>query len=324
MSRSRAAARTVARRCWCGSSEARPLWAVTTPEGRFRYVRCNGCDVVAQWPQASDEALTRAYSAEYYGASREKFAGPIARLVSRFQQGRALRVRDELRTHGPQARILDIGCGNGGFLLQLRELGFRNLEGTEWTSQSAARVPKRSGIQVHVGDLLQLELKPKSYNAIIIWHVLEHLRDPESTLRRCHDLLKPGGLLFLAFPNHESTQAQRYGRHWFHLDPPRHLHGFGPTSLAALFRATHFHLHDVTTFSFEQDPYGWIQSQLNQWGFSRERAYSTLKRTGDHGLVQRLEDLALLAALTPFGVGASLIAAAMDRGGTLQVIAQKD
>jgi hypothetical protein len=81
---------------------------------------------------------------------------------------------------------------------------------------------------------------------------------------------------------------------------------------------------EMGSFSLEQDPFGWIQSELNAWGFPRERAYATLKRTGKHGQLERLIDMALIALLAPYGLAASVIAALVDRGGTLSIVAQKD
>jgi SAM-dependent methyltransferase len=250
--------------------------------------------------------------------------GPIAKFVGRFQRKRAEAVAASISRHGPSARVLDIGCGNGGFLSALGELGIKNLEGTEYSEAAARRVAPRAGIKVHVGDLLDLNLPPKHYAAITMWHVLEHVRDPHATLLRCKEILKPGGQIHIALPNQDSNQARRFGKHWFHLDPPRHLHGFGPTSMVRLLRRSGFNMVDLNTFSFEQDPYGWIQSLLNTKGFPRDRAYATLKRVGKHGNAERLTDLALVALLVPYGVAAAVLSPLVDRGGTLTLVAQKD
>jgi len=315
---------TLQRACWCGSTTARIAFQFRHEGTPLRYVRCSGCNVLAQWPQIDDARLAKAYAPEYYGKSRTKFVGPIAKAVGWFQMGRARTVAGLLEQHGKSARILDVGCGNGGFLANMHSLGFRNLEGTEFSPDSAKRVPQGLGIRVHVGDLTQLPLPDRTYDAITICHVLEHVRDPQATLSTCYRILKPGGRLYIAVPNQDSTQAIRYGRHWFHLDPPRHLFGFGPVSLSQLLRTTGFNRDNLSTFSLEQDPYGWIQSALNKAGFPRDRAYSTLKRTGKHTNAQRLTDLALVALLTPMGLAASALSSLFNRGGTLMVTATKD
>ena len=68
----------------------------------------------------------------------------------------------------------------------------------------------------------------------------------------------------MSMPNAESAQAQRYGTHWFHHDPPRHLFGFGPHSLTHLLEDAGFRVENISTWSLEQNPFGEIQSTLNQ------------------------------------------------------------
>jgi SAM-dependent methyltransferase len=320
--------RRVRRHCWCGCKSARLISVIEMEDGeRFPLVQCLQCKVHALHPAPTDEQLMKYYSAEYYGKSRKKFVGPIARFVERFQQGRSRQVAWYLRTWKPAnetkpQRILDVGCGNGGFLLQMRRAGYE-VEGTEWTRQSAKRVPGMRGVPIHVGDLLDIDLPPESFDAITLWHVFEHLRAPDLTLEKIHRLLKPGGLLFLAMPNHESWQAWRFGTNWFHLDPPRHLHGFGVKSLLVLLTIKQFQWLRVTTFSLEQNPYGFLQSILNAFGYPRDRAYSVLKGTSRDPLEKRLKDLALVVLLTPFALIYSTVESLAGAGATMTVIAQK-
>src|SRR5690606_6712860 len=131
------------------------------------------------------EQLMPFYASEYYGKTRRKFVGPVGDLIEYFQSGRARHVAAEL----PQgARILDVGCGNGGFLIRMAERGFL-AEGTEWTHKSAARIPQDERLKVHVGDLLDLDLEEGAYDAVSLWHVFEHLAAPAETLAEIHRLL---------------------------------------------------------------------------------------------------------------------------------------
>jgi len=287
-------------------------------DDRFRLARCAGCGVYTLVPMPTPGQLSRYYAEEYYGATRRKFVGPLADLVEWFQQGRARMVSARL---APDARVLDVGCGNGGFLLGMKARGFR-AEGTEWTPESARRIPAEAGIPVHVGDLLEIDLAEGSFDAITLWHVFEHLAQPAETLEKIHRLLKPGGLLFLSMPNHESWQAERHGRHWFHLDPPRHLHGFGVRSLEGLLSSREFSVLHRHTWSLEQNPYGWLQSFLNASGFPRDRAYAALKGTA-HNSGTRLLDLALVFLLAGPSVVLSVIESLAGRGGTMTFVARR-
>jgi len=308
------------RACWCGGEEARFLYEMTSEVGdRFSAYGCTACGVAFLHPPPSPQRLATAYAADYYGASGRKFSGPIGAVVRWAQGGRARWVRRQVKAGG---RVLDVGCGNGGFVRQLRELGLE-AEGTEWSEASAARARGESGVPVHVGDLLELDLAPASYDAVVLWHVFEHLPQPSETLAKVHELLVPGGLLFLAMPNMESWQATIFGPNWFHWDPPRHLHNFGHRSLARLLGLRGFDMVATSTWSFEQNPYGFIQSCLNEIGFPRERAYSVLKGTGGGSRMQRLLDLAMLATLAPPGLLAAITEWAAGRGGTLTLVARR-
>ncbi len=289
-------------------------------DGIVRLVRCPRCGLAALVPRPTEAVLRRWYDAGYYGAEhRRKFVGPLARAVARFQRGRA---RLAARCVPERGRLLDVGCGDGGFLQEMRRLGFVT-EGTERTAESAARVPAAPGLRVYVGDLLDLDLPAEAYDVVTLWHVLEHLPEPEATLRCIHGLLRPGGKLLLSLPNAESWQARLFGRHWFHHDPPRHLYAFGPPTLVALLRRVGFVVEGTSTFSLEQNPYGVMQSALNALGFPRDRAYDLLKGLRPATRSTRLLDLALLGILAPPALAFALVESMAGRGGTMLVSARR-
>lgn len=308
------------RRCWCGASMAQcvGMFDDESVEPRWPLVQCCGCGVLALCPQPTNEELAAAYSGEYYGSSPRKFIAPIAALVGLSQGGRARLVARRL---GKGGRVLDVGCGNGGFLVQMQRRGFV-VEGTEWTADSAARVPKEANIPVHVADLLDMNLAAHSFDAVTLWHVFEHLRRPDETLRKIRSLIKPGGWLFLSLPNAESAQARRYGTHWFHHDPPRHLFGFGPHSLTQLLQDTGFRVETISTFSLEQNPFGEIQSALNARSSPRDRLYAQLKGRSEDSFRTRLGGMIGLLALVLPAIVRSTIESARGEGATMTIQAR--
>jgi 2-polyprenyl-3-methyl-5-hydroxy-6-metoxy-1,4-benzoquinol methylase len=290
-----------------------------TEGGSFALIECDGCGAQLLHPQPSDAQLVAAYASDYYGASRRKFIWPISSLVGVFQSRRARMAAKWLARGG---KILDIGCGNGGFLLQMKSMGFA-VEGTEWSAQSAARVPADANIAVHVGDLLSLDLSAHSFDLITLWHVFEHLRDPQRALERLGELLAPGGTLIMSMPNAESWQARSFGTNWFHHDPPRHLFAFGRSSLTQLLEITGFEVRGFHSFSMEQNPYGFIQSVLNGWGFPRDRAYTTLKGLSKQALGTRVTDVSMVGLLTLPAVAHSIVEAMAGHGATMTLVAQR-
>lgn len=300
----------------CGAEAPSPCFTATAQSGeRFDFLQCKRCGTVCHAVPPDGETLARAYGAEYYGGTRRKFIGPIASLVEYFQGGRARLVS----RHIPAGRrVLDVGCGNGGYLAQMAGRGFA-AEGTEWTAESASRVAE--GISVHVGDLTTMNL-PGSYEAISAWHVFEHLADPGATLDKMRELLSPTGRLFLSMPNQASWQARLFGPHWFHLDPPRHLYNFGRAGLKGMLERHGFEVLESHTWSLEQNPYGWIQSALNAAGRPREEAYSVLKGTANVSMPRRGANIAAVALLAGPALLASLLESCCGAGGTMTFVAR--
>ena len=133
------------------------------------------------------------------------------------------------RWPGSGARVLDIGCGNGSFLWQMRSLGWE-VCGVEPDPQSASHA-RTAGLDVRAGLLQQQSFPEAHFDGITMTHVIEHLHEPMDTLRRCWKLLKPGGQITAATPNIGSRGHQVFGVNWFALMPPTHLVLFTENSL---------------------------------------------------------------------------------------------
>jgi SAM-dependent methyltransferase len=139
---------------------------------------------------------------------------------------------------GKGARVLDIGCGNGRLLLQLRSAGWE-VSGIEPDGKSAAQAVA-AGLEVRTGWLKPGDWPNGHFDAITMNHVIEHLHDPADVLRICAQVLKPGGVISIATPNFASRGHQTFGRDWVPLDAPRHLVLFTPDSLRKVLQASGF------------------------------------------------------------------------------------
>lgn len=129
----------------------------------------------------------------------------------------------------PGNRLLDIGCGNGDFLVRAKDGGWET-EGVE-PDPEAAEVARSRGIKVHVGTVDAMRDQNERFDGITLSHVIEHVYDPVALLRECCKLLKPGGWVWIDTPNIESLGHMRFGKNWLGLDPPRHLMIFNRSSL---------------------------------------------------------------------------------------------
>lgn len=144
-------------------------------------------------------------------------------------------------------QLLDVGCGNGELLAQMRGLGWL-VSGLDFDHHAVSAARDR-GLDVIEGGIDELQHRPASYSAIHLSHVVEHLYDPEIALRRCFDLLLPGGFLVVVTPNVLSLGRKVFGRDWRGLEPPRHLHLFRPSNLGAVIGEAGFKVETLRTSS---------------------------------------------------------------------------
>lgn len=168
--------------------------------------------------------------------SAETLGPALATLVPAVRAGAERYVRSLSQREG--GRLLEIGCGNGGFLARMRDLGRRGT-GIEPDPDavSAARI---AGLDVRRGELTPESVPAGSFEAATMSHVIEHVHEPRILLESAFRALRPGGTLWIATPNLTASGHRRYGRDWLHLDPPRHLVLFTIGSLARLVRAVGF------------------------------------------------------------------------------------
>lgn len=262
----------------CGSAEReRWLDGLTdrifrAAPGRWTLWRCRTCSAATLDPRPTATSIGRAYSAYYTHAGparqllvpgdlpgqalkRAMFLSHYARQFghrvpgalplgwlafawNRRRSARAAQMIRHLPPPAPGARLLDVGCGNGGFLRIARAFGY-TASGSEFDPK-AAQVAREQGFEIFEGDWSQAPIAPGSIDQITLHHVIEHLYRPVDALRRMREWLRPGGRIWLQTPNADSRGAQRYGVDWRGLEPPRHLVLFTPTSLQRALEAAGF------------------------------------------------------------------------------------
>ncbi len=158
-------------------------------DGR-RIVFCNACGHRWMW---TSEAEQRQIEEAVY---TDQYAGYRADHV--FEQGiRTLLDAEIVPRLPPRARILDVGCGAGDFMAAAKERGL-DPTGID-VSEGAARLCRDKGLKASSGDFLKDELGT-DFDAVTMWDVVEHLRDPGAFFERTRGLLRSGGLFIGKVP----------------------------------------------------------------------------------------------------------------------------
>lgn len=126
-----------------------------------------------------------------------------------------------------RGRLLDVGCGNGEFMAFMRDLGWQ-VTGVEPDLAAVRAAKDLFGLEVLHGYLEDTNLPQTSFDAITMNHIIEHVPDPNETLRECFRLLKEEGQLIMVTPNTYSLGHVNFAMDWRGLEPPRHLHLYNP------------------------------------------------------------------------------------------------
>lgn len=134
----------------------------------------------------------------------------------------------------PRAPLLDVGCGNGAFLLLAQSLGFDPV-GLEPDNNAAANA-RAGGLEVRSGILPDSRLPANYFEHVTLNHVFEHLHRPRQAANEILRILKPGGRVWFSQPNAEAAGLKAFGKYWRGLEVPRHLSLYGVTNFANILR----------------------------------------------------------------------------------------
>jgi len=237
--------------------------------GQWRVVRCGACGMVYTNPRPAMESVALVYPADYrpHRPKRKKRLSrrwrlqqwslrhhwnypPVgdSRLIKAiswpvFLWTRFKRRNFDLFAWEGDGKLLDYGCGGGGYLRRMSDRGW-NVAGMD-VSDSAVEACKKAGFEVRAGSDPRAQYEAESFDVVTLWHVLEHVPSPTETLRQVRSVLKPNGKLVLGLPNFGSWIAQELGPYWYALDLPRHVNHFTPDTIGAMLRKTGFRIERI-------------------------------------------------------------------------------
>lgn len=268
----------------------------------FSLIRCDSCGVVLTNPYLSGKDMAGYYPPSYYGRKNKRFHPVLEKFIALLR----LRRVGKIEQFSSRGRILDVGCGRGQFLDFLRKHGWET-QGLEISETAADYAKNVLGLSIYIGDLHAASYPYSHFDTIVLWHVLEHMREPRKALEECGRILKPGGLIVISLPNFDSFQVKATGKNCFHLDVPRHYCHFPLPVLHKLLDECGFKTRHINHFCFEQNYYAWVQALLNRMGFRFNLLYDMIKSRSARTIqgpfseypVQSILTLASLAGVLP-------------------------
>ncbi len=227
----------------CGERPSR----ATEVDRAGRVAVCGSCGSWYRVPRPTPDELAKIYTQEYYdawGLNRDETIAEETKLATFDALLRTL----EGQTGEPEdrrPRLLDVGAATGLLLAAARRRGWEPFA-VELNPYSAGVLRDRLGAdRVFEGELTACSFPPRSFDAITMTDLIEHVPDIGATLRKAADLLRPGGVLCVTTPRIDSFSRVLMGRRWPHFKE-EHLHYFTKEAFENVLSSTGFEVTQIT------------------------------------------------------------------------------
>lgn len=199
----------------------------------FNVWLCRNCTLKFTQDIPEVNNIGKYYASEAYVSHTDTKKGLINKL---YHSVKNITLRQKRKLIGrltglSEGKILDIGCGTGAFLNEMKQ---NNWSITAIETDQSARDRAKENYGIEPLEPSHLSTLSPSFNAITMWHVLEHVHTLHDYMQECRRLLDKKGVLIIAVPNYTSGDAQHYQEYWAAWDVPRHLYHFSPKSIEIL------------------------------------------------------------------------------------------
>lgn len=230
--------------CPVGCAAALTSTAVVLPEGPL--LVCGACgQLISQISEADYLQSMQAFNDAGFNLPDERAAQRRARHSAR----RLTRIRALLGGRlDRRPRIVDVGCSRGDFVAAATGAGFE-AEGVEPAPQIAAAA-RAAGRRVHTGLLEEQQFDDAQFDAVSLFEVVEHLREPVALLQECTRILRPGGIMLISTGNAASWTARVMKERWDYFQTRKdagHISFFNPRSISLLAERAGFEVAAIST-----------------------------------------------------------------------------
>jgi len=208
----------------CNASDFR----IIHKKEQWHYLRCLNCGLVSLHPRPTAQELIKNYQ-KYLPIQAKEISEWEMMMKPVFDKSADL---IQSRTKVGRGRLLDIGCGYGFFLQEMKYRGWK-VEGIEISKIGRQYARDKWDIHVYSQPLENVGLETDSFDVVTLFYVIEHVNDPLDLLKEVKRILKPDGLIFLRWP-HSTPIVRILGPFSKKLDlyhTPYHLYDFSPRTM---------------------------------------------------------------------------------------------
>lgn len=233
---------------------------------KFKIVKCDNCGLLYLNPRPIKEIIGRYYPVDSYYSYQDfsdkkrfnyrewlkkislegyyKSKNIFKKLISKVLIRNLMIVVPKER----KGRLLDIGCGSGEFLNQMKGFGWE-VYGVEINSE-AVGTGKRKGLNIFCGELGGADFPDNFFDVVVLNQTLEHVYSPSAYLKETHRILKPEGSLIIGVPNIDCIERKIFKEYWHGLDVPRHIYFFSISSLRRYLERHEFEIERIISKRF--------------------------------------------------------------------------
>ena len=269
-------------------------------------VKCTSCNHLYTYFQEEID-VSNLYSDEVYKVVENR--NSVFDRVLSLEYNRVIKKINSLKAG--YGFLLDFGCGKGKFGSLVAKAGWK-VKCVETSSERARYASSVYGLEVNT-DLYQSgKIFDTEFEALTLFHVLEHLPAPEELLRELiTNNLKGNALVVVEVPNFKSFQSNLAKNKWLHLDVPRHLSHFTPERLGIFLNGLDLIVIKKSSFSWHLGVLGMLDSLMKLFGFQKNIIYE-LKNKRDFLLLFKV------SILFPFAILFEALASLVNRGGIIR------
>jgi 2-polyprenyl-3-methyl-5-hydroxy-6-metoxy-1,4-benzoquinol methylase len=224
----------------CPGCKAAGIYPVITTKDytvtgqQFSIWQCKQCSLRFTQDVPAQSSIGHYYQSDNYISHTDTTKGVVNSLYHLIRKRTLVQKKKmiERLTRLLRGRLLDIGAGTGAFSVYMQQAGWE-VTGLEPDEHARKRAADLYGMNLlTAGELFNIPAR--SYDAVTMWHVLEHVHDLHGYLHQLSVIVSKKGRAFIAVPNYTSFDASVYKEYWAAYDVPRHLYHFSPRSMKLL------------------------------------------------------------------------------------------